>query len=397
MHKVVIEAPYRFVPPHHGSFWPALLQRAARWWLRREHGLTRVEVEGADRLRASLAARHGVLVAPNHCRPSDPFVVAEMARQVGTTTYTMASWHLFCHSRLQTWVLRHGGGFSVFREGLDRAAVNAAVDILDAGRRPLVIFPEGALSRTNDRLNPLMEGTAFIARAAAKKRAKAEPDRQVVVHPTAIRYCFRGHVERALAPALDDLERRLSWRTQRQSPPVERIVKLGQALLGLKEVEHLGAAQTGTIAERLERLIDHLLAPLEREWLEGRGEGGVVARVKRLRAAVLPDLVQGEIAPEERDRRWRQLEDMYLAQQLSCYPPDYIRTNPTAERLLETVERFEEDLTDRARIFGEFTARVRIGEAIPVNPARDRGASEDPLMTAIEASLRGMLEELRCG
>jgi len=162
-------------------------------------------------------------------------------------------------------------------------------------------------------------------------------------------------------------------------------------------MEHLGGSQSGHVAERLQRLIDHLLAPLEREWLDGRGEGSVVARVKKLRAAVLPDLVQGEIAPAERDRRWRQLEDMYLAQQLSCYPPDYIRTNPTPERLLETVERFEEDLTDRTRRFGELTARVQIGEAITVSPARDRAASEDPLMTAVEGSLRGMLEGLRCG
>ena len=36
----------------------------------------------------------------------------------------------------------------------------------------LVIFPEGHISRTNDRLTPMLEGTALIARQAAKKRAK---------------------------------------------------------------------------------------------------------------------------------------------------------------------------------------------------------------------------------
>ena len=69
-----------------------------------------------------------------------------------------------------------------------------------------------------------------------------------------------------------------------------------------------------------------------------------------------------EITTEERERRWRQLADMYLAQQLSCYPPDYLQSNPTPERMLETVERFEEDLTDRCRRYAPMTAKVRVGE-----------------------------------
>ena len=64
------------------------------------------------------------------------------------------------------------GAFSVYREGVDRQAINTAVDILVEGKRPLVIFAEGAISRHNDELMPLMDGTAFIARTAAKRREK---------------------------------------------------------------------------------------------------------------------------------------------------------------------------------------------------------------------------------
>jgi hypothetical protein len=59
--------------------------------------------------------------------------------------------------------------------------------------------------------------------------------------------------------------------------------------------------------------------------------------------------------------------------------------------LLETVERFEEDLTDVCRVHAPMSATVQIGEAILVSPARDRGAPEDPLMAAVETSLRSML------
>jgi len=53
--------------------------------------------------------------------------------------------------------------------------------------------------------------------------------------------------------------------------------------------------------------------------------------------------------------------------QLSSYPPYYIRSNPTPERLTETVERFEEDTTDKARIHGRWHVILQIGEPIMVN------------------------------
>lgn len=90
-------------------------------------------------------------------------------------------------------------------------------------------------------------------------------------------------------------------------------------------------------------------------------------------------------------RRWRQLADIYLAQQLAFYPPDYLAAEPTPERLLETVEKFEEDLTDVARIHAPMRAVVDVGEAIEVSPERTRGADGDPLMATIREQLETML------
>jgi hypothetical protein len=207
----------------------------------------------------------------------------------------------------------------------------------------------------------------------------------------ALRYHFRGDLERSVRPTLDELEHRLSWLPQQGLSLPDRIIKLGLALLALKEMEYFGQTQSGSLAERIERLIDHLLAPLEQEWLQGKREKTVVARVKRLRAAILPDMARGEAPDVERERRWRQLADMYLAQQLSFYPPDYITSSPTTDRLLETIERFEEDLTDRCRAYPPIEVTVHVGEAIVVSPERERGAKEDPLLEAIEAQLREML------
>ncbi len=59
--------------------------------------------------------------------------------------------------------------------------------------------------------------------------------------------------------------------------------------------------------------------------------------------------------------------------------------------MLETVERFEEDLTDKCRVYHPMAVKVRVGEAILVSPVRDRSAAEDPAMSALEQQLHEMI------
>ena len=61
--------------------------------------------------------------------------------------------------------------------------------------------------------------------------------------------------------------------------------------------------------------------PLEEQYFNGVKDGPVVPRVKNLRSAILPDMVRGNVDDAERSRRWRQLADVYLAQQVSAYTP----------------------------------------------------------------------------
>jgi 1-acyl-sn-glycerol-3-phosphate acyltransferase len=389
--NVVITKPYRFVPPQRGKFWWHFFRPILPSYLRRTAAIERVECRGAEKLRASLAAGHGIMLAPNHCRPCDPMVLGPLSYEVGRPFYIVASWHVFMQNRLQRFLLPRLGVFSIYREGTDREALKMAMQVTAEASRPFVIFPEGVISRHNDKLNHLMEGTALMARGAAKQRAGATPPGKVVVHPVAIRYFFDGDIAATAPAVLRDIEHRLTWNTQDSLPLIERIAKIGGALLALKEVEYLGAPQSGTIYDRVQGLIDRLLVPLETEWVKGRREKEIVGRVKLLRMAIVPDMVAGNLNEPELQRRWRHLADMYLAQQLSCYPPDYLAANPTPERILETIERFEEDITDVARPHAPMRAVVVVGDAIEVSPERTRNADGDPLMVAIREQLESML------
>jgi hypothetical protein len=109
---------------------------------------------------------------------------------------------------------------------------------------------------------------------------------------------------------------------------------------------------------------------------------------------ILPDMLGGRVDEAERERRWRVLSEIYLAQQIAAYPPDYLSSRPSVDRMLEIVEKYEEDLTDAAHPHAPTKAVIEVGEAIEVSPERERGAAVDPLMATLEERMQGMLDRL---
>jgi hypothetical protein len=387
--EVIVAEPYEFVPPKSGTLVARLMQPVLPGHLKRAWGIVGHEVRGAEKLRASLGAGHGIVLTPNHVRDPDAMVLGLLTKYVNSHFHFMASWHVFKQGWFQRFLVRQLGAFSVHREGLDKTSLNTAIDILTEARRPLVLFPEGTVSFHNDRLSPLQEGASLIVQRAAKKRGA--DGGQVVVHPVALKYQFTGDLEETLSTALADLERELSWEPQTDLSPLDRVRKIGTGLLGLREVEYFGEAQSGELFDRLDRLINHILEPIEQEWERPTEGRGVYERVKALRTVMLKELVDGDATPGRREHCWKQLRDCTFALHLGAYPADYLAAEPCIERLIETVERFEHDFkfVDRHR---PHRVIIEIGDAIAVPAQRDRTGPS--LMEKIETALSGQLKNL---
>ena len=414
MQSIIVEKPYHFIAPHRGDWVPSCIQRLrlVDRYLDHFEGIKSYEVRHAERLKESLRSGCGILLAPNHCRYADPLALGWLAREVDVHVYAMASWHLFHQSWLQGFAIRACGGFSVNREGLDRLSLNTATDILATAERPLVLFPEGTVYRTNDRLHPLLDGVSFLARTAARRREKAGQS-PVVIHPIAIKYVFRGDLFSTLDPVLSKMETRITWSQetwqtgprqaddrhsgeQRAGDPGEllhRVRRLGEALLCLKEIQFLGSAGFGTLDERKETLIERLLCPHEQDLLGRSQTESIIVRIKALRAKLVPRLLASDLTESERRGIWQRLSEIYIAQQIASYPSGYL-DQPTDSRLIETVERFEEDVYDRSQIHRPWHAIIDVGHPIVADSEKPARGAADGIMDLLSSRLQETLNEL---
>ncbi len=402
---VILSRPYTFIPPYHGNAWVTAIQklRLIDRHLRKRECVLDYELRHADRFADSLAAGHGILLAPNHCRYADPIVLGWLAREVGTHLFALASWHLFNTSAFEAFALRRMGAFSIYREGTDRQAIEAAIDILATAARPLVLFPEGTTNRTNDLLKPLLEGVSFIARTAAKKREKAGHGK-VVMHPVALKYLCVGDAWHWADEQLRQLETALSWQpaTATRDPAVllPRLLRVSEAYLALKEIEHVGQASAGDLRPRRDALIEFLLSRCEKRYdLAVQPDEGVRERGRKLRSAIAAAYFDDNpaVAVAERDPAPFRVdaEAADLAQFLLSFPDEYFKPGEiTDTRVVETIQRIQEAIYGKAEESMPMKVIIEVDHAIEVPPQRGPRDQPDPLLCQLDERLRTMMMAL---
>jgi 1-acyl-sn-glycerol-3-phosphate acyltransferase len=364
---LIDQFPYHFYPPRLSRFWWRVSRPYNfRQILRREQRVSSIEVQGIETLRALLNRGDGVLITPNHPDSADPGTLFEVSHRVGQPFTYLAGFQLFYGFR--RFLLPRIGVFPIDREGTDLRAFKAGVEILTKAVSPLVIFPEGEVYHTSDRLTPIREGAVAFASTAAKRLA--EHGKTAWIVPTAIKYRFVETCNPlpALIDVMNQLEARFTWWPRSDLSIVNRIYRYAEGLLGLKELEILGWTRSGPIKERIVSLRDSILDRIEDQRVGKRRNDSVPVRIKELRRVCLESLSATGITPDQTHSIRRDLNDIFVALQLFSYPGDYVREDPTLERIAETLFKFEQDTLGHkaAMPHGERRAIVRFGEPIDV-------------------------------
>lgn len=357
---------YRFVAPRPSPFWVGLMKPVRRRLLRKEHRVVEWKFEELDRLRTLLADGSRVLLAPNHTDHGDGLAVFELAEACRAQFCYMATHQIFEGPLgLRYHLFPRCGIFPVDREGAAVAALKAARNVLVELKRPLLVFPEGEIYHTMDRITPLREGVAAMAMTSQKAIGDETP---VHIVPVAMKYRHLDPREAAarLSEQLTRLERRFTWRPAPGTDLTERLYRFAEGLLALKEVETLGSSSSRPVPERVATLRDTLLERLEERFLGEHGSATLPERVNLVHRRLLDVLKDEETGEEERAECSRALDDLFLVVQLFSYPGDYVRECPTVERVAETLIKFEQDLAEGGYVtpVSERRLTFRVGEPI---------------------------------
>ena len=386
--------PYRFIAPFRSTFWVRLSRGMILRNLRKKQNIIRFACTGKEHLRASLDAKAGILLTPNHSRWPDPMVVGTvLSQQFDEYPYYVASYHLFRKSKFTRWMLNRLGGYSIYREGADREAIRATSQLLADGQRPVVLFPEGTWFRQNDLVGPLQDGLSLITRQAARLS-----ERPIVIHPVAVKYWLLEDIGSTILARLAAIERRIGWHAQSSLDVLERIAKLGGALLALKEIEFLGHTQSGDLDVRIRDLTLSQVERLERAHLGRPFDGWALERIRRLRQHLTRLLLEKASDPATTRSVKKDLGDLLFCENLSAQSLAYVRERPSQERLAETIQRIEESLTDgEEKPLGKMGVTMRFGPAIDVRTFRPPEAADrkggDALVAHLRATMQALLDQ----
>ena len=366
--------------------------RLLKQW--REHRLRSVEVRGLEHLLEPVRRGHGVLITPNHAGHADAYVLPHAADRVGRPFHVMVAWQVIAKQGfLGRLTLRMHGCFSVDREGNDLRAFRQAVEILQGSPYPLIIFPEGEVYHVNDRITPFREGNAAIALSAAKRG-----QRPVVCVPAAIKYQYVEDPTAELQRLMTRLEERILWRPRPDLLLRERVERFAEGLQALRELEHLGRVQGGSLAERNAALTEVLLERVESRYGRQDRNISVPERVKTLRHQVLKQRAAVPPGDPLRIQADGDLDHLFAVVQLFSYPADYVAENPTLERVAETIDKFEEDVFGIPTATPRAVRRAVLAFGEPVEAPSQRKKEDVALLTkTLEQRVQALLDGIGCG
>jgi len=392
MNQQPFAVPPQWWEPKLSPFWVRLMRRQRLRKIRREQKIVRIDVEGVEHLRQALDSGSGVVITPNHSFHFDSYAMFEAAAVAERPFHFLAAWQLFAMStHWERWVLQIHGVFSIDREGTDLRAFKQAIDIIKSSPHPLVVFPEGEIYHTNDRLTPFRDGAAAMAISAAKRAV-----RPIVMIPAALKLWYCEDPTPKLLEVLEVLESRFNWRPRPDRTLKDRVYRVAEGILTLKEIEYLNAPQLGPLTGRLRHLAEILLSRMEaRSGLKSKG-GIIPERVKDVRRHHIQDLQNPETPAAERQILQLEMDDLFFIVQLFSYPGDYAHSQPTIERLAEIIDKFEEDVLGLTypSIKGKRRVTVRFGEPIPVQPYLSQADGSHVLTQVLENRVQGLLDSL---
>ncbi|MCH7472633.1 1-acyl-sn-glycerol-3-phosphate acyltransferase [bacterium] len=369
--------------------------------------ITRVEVSNDDAKKLRALAGERVILCPNH--PSwDPPVIFQLSTILKLNFCYLAAKEVF-DNPLWGMVARNVGAYSVNRGVKDIDSQHTTRLLLRYGRYWLVIFPEGTTHHLHDFVLPFLPGVARFGFGALADLAVEGERPPLYAVPVAIRYHYLRDMGREIDASLTRLERKLDLDPAGGSL-LTRLDQIAFSLLSInEELYGLGPLPDASIGERLDRLrekiIEHVAeelgveVPPKARPLRNRLRKLIVAANAARRGGAEGSEYEIAILAGKKRRAGHLREEIERVAHFVAMTGDYVTQVPTAERFLDALGRFEQEVFGRPRFWGPRCATLRIGEPLDLQSRMDayRAGPDEAIESAmdyLEDSVRGMLDEM---
>jgi len=334
----------------------------------------RVLGDGIERLK-QFKGKH-CMVCPNHSHRHDPEVMFMLSCLAGEEFNFIAAREVFdWNNGMNGWFLQHMGVYSVVRGAADRESFKMTKRLLVEGKKKLVLFPEGEISRQNDVLLPLESGAAQLSFMALDELHKANADEPLYVIPVAIKYTYKSDLTAVIAELIDHVETKLGLQNKSEPSLYKRVRMASEAVLKTLEEEYdLKPGPEVDLNSRILNLKGHILktmADVLHVTLPANGSHLDCVRVLR---NTLDDFIYAEeenlppyqkkIKEEKSEKIKAFYRDLDRVVRFIAIYDGYLSPPITQERMVSVLELIETEIFGEARIKGPRLILVTIGDAI---------------------------------
>jgi len=386
-----------------------------------------------NRLKALKGDR--VVYFANHPTFGEPVLMYELSARLRKQIYFMAAYELFQGP------MRHFfqgvGAYSIRRGLVDRKSIKQTIDLLRQPGCHLGIFPEGRCSFQSDRLMEFQPGGVQLAfQALSKLPLEGGQAPAMYAVPVSIYYQYQEDLKGAVEETLVELEGALELlpltepladplppEAIAQLPP-QAYARLKRIALGiLQRIEAdcqawnlaLPPLEEGDWNARIDALRDAILDRCEQELGLASNQGQPRRnRAYRIQAALADRQTKLDAEAENANANDGNVD---AAANVAAFPTGliqrsierllnldtiydgYVRENPTPERFLDSMARFQREVfqIDQPPAKRQRKAKMKIGE--PINLAdylddygRDRNSTVDKLCNQLRDTMQSNLD-----
>jgi 1-acyl-sn-glycerol-3-phosphate acyltransferase len=348
------------------------------------HGLEVKPVDGAI-ARFKKTAKQRAMICPNHSNRNDPQTMFALSKEVGEDFNFVAAREVFDYDDGKNgWWLQHLGCYSVVRGAPDRESFKMTRKILAEGKKKLVLFPEGEISRQNDTLMPLESGAAQLSFWGVEELAKTLGESNgglpsAYIIPVGLKYTYPSDIRPALWRTLSILEEKLGVVNGDKETFFARLKNLSGKLLVTLETEYeFKPAEGATVSERVVALRGHVLKSVAEQLKITLQENGKQLDWVRQIRNKLDDFIYSdehqhtEYERKIHDEKAAKVKGFYrdvdrVVNFIAIYEGYFTESN-TQERYADTLDRLESEVLGGEPTFkGPRVVLVDVGEAINIS------------------------------